>query len=62
MADIKTKPNEASVEQYLAAIADDARRKDCEALVNLMSKVTEEKPKMWGTASSTCRPPAATCT
>ncbi len=43
----KTKPTDASVEAYLAAIEDEARRKDCSKLVELMSKVTKRKPQMW---------------
>ena len=50
MAENKTKPTESSVEQYLASIEDDLRRKDCEALVKVMTKATKLKPKMWGTA------------
>ncbi|MGL4576738.1 MAG: DUF1801 domain-containing protein [Burkholderiaceae bacterium] len=48
MAENKTKPTAAGVEDYLAAIEDDARRADCEALVKLMRKVTKEPPVMWG--------------
>jgi nucleoid DNA-binding protein len=50
MAENKTKLTEASVEDYLAAIADETRRKDCEILAKLMSKVTKQAPKMWGTS------------
>lgn len=50
MAQNKTKQTEASVEQYFAAIPDEARRKDCAALAKLMSKATGEPPKMWGTS------------
>ena len=50
MAENKTKVTEVSVESYLAAIPDEARRKDCEALAKLMSKATKQKPKMWGTS------------
>lgn len=50
MAENKTRRTDASVEQYLAAIEDEARRKDCAALVKLMTKVTKLQPKMWGTA------------
>ena len=50
MAEPKTKPNTASVEAYVAAIDDAARRLDCEALIQLMTKATKENPKMWGTA------------
>jgi hypothetical protein len=50
MAENKTKETGASVERYLSAIKDTARRKDCEALAKLMSKATKEPPKMWGTS------------
>ncbi len=50
MADNKTKQTAASVDAYLAAIVDPARRADCEALAALMQKVTKEPPKMWGPA------------
>ena len=50
MAENKTQATEASVEDYFAAIDDDARRKDCEDLSKLMSKATKHKPKMWGTS------------
>ena len=48
MAENKTKPTKVSVASFLGAIADDARRADARALVNLMQAVTGEKPKMWG--------------
>jgi hypothetical protein len=48
MAANKTKATDASVEEYLAAIEDEARRKDCEALAKLLSKATKHPPKMWG--------------
>ena len=50
MAENKTKETEASVESYFAAIQDDARRKDCEALAKLMAKATKQPPKMWGSS------------
>lgn len=48
MADNKTKATKASVDDYLAAIEDEARRKDCTALSVLMSRASGEKPVMWG--------------
>jgi hypothetical protein len=45
---IKTQLTQASVEEYLANIADEARRADCQALTRLMAAVTREKPRMWG--------------
>ena len=49
MAENKTKQTEASVEAYLAAIADETRRADCRVLVEMMSKATKAPAKMWGT-------------
>ena len=49
-AENKTKATEASVASYLAAIEDEGRRKDCEALAKLMAKATRQKPTMWGTS------------
>lgn len=48
MAENKTKPTDASVQDYLAAIEDETRRKDCQALAKLMAKATSHQPKMWG--------------
>jgi hypothetical protein len=50
MAENKTKPTEASVEQYLATVDDERRRQDCEMLVKIMAKATKQKPRMWGMA------------
>ena len=50
MAENKTKQTAASVDAWLAAIADPARRADCEALARLMEKVAKAPPAMWGTA------------
>lgn len=46
----KTTATSASVDRYLAAIKDAARRRDCEALCALMAKATRHPPQMWGTA------------
>lgn len=50
MAENKTKATESSVADYLAAIEDEGRRKDCEALCALMAKATKQPPKLWGTS------------
>ena len=47
-AENKTKATDVSVEDYLAAINDEARRKDCEALADLMAKATKQPARMWG--------------
>lgn len=46
----KTTQTEASVEEYIANIPDVTRRADCEALAKLMSAVTRQPPKMWGSS------------
>jgi hypothetical protein len=50
MAENKTKATDASVEGYLSAIEDEARRNDCQTLAKLMTKATKQPPKMWGTS------------
>ena len=48
MAELKTKPTDASVADFLSAIPDVQRRQDCEAVAQLMQEVTGEPPVMWG--------------
>lgn len=48
MAENKTKPTARSVDAHIAAIAHDAQRADCLALVELMRRATGEPPAMWG--------------
>ena len=48
MYEAKTKPTAVSVESYLAAIADDARREDCRVLTDMMQRLTGHPPTMWG--------------
>lgn len=48
MAELKTRPEETSVPQFLASIADENRRRDCEAIAELMQDVTGAAPVMWG--------------
>jgi hypothetical protein len=48
VAQPKTKPNDASVDAYLDAIEDNTRRLECRELVAMMSRITGQRPKMWG--------------
>jgi uncharacterized protein DUF1801 len=48
MAELKTKPTTASVTEFLNALNDEERRKDCFTVVKIMQKATGAKPKMWG--------------
>jgi hypothetical protein len=48
MAELKTKQNEASVEEFLNRITDERRRQDCLTILEIMKRVTGAPPKMWG--------------
>lgn len=48
MAALKTQKNKASVKEFIQAIPDEKRRKDCEALLKLIKETTGEKAFMWG--------------
>ena len=50
MADVKTTENEASVDGFIAQVADAKRREECRTMLALMREVTGFEPKMWGTA------------
>lgn len=44
----KTKPTEVSVDGFLAAISDDAKRADAMRLREMMEKISGEPAAMWG--------------
>jgi hypothetical protein len=48
MAENKTKPTGASVEEYIASRANEQQRADCQQLMALLKKITRQSPKMWG--------------
>jgi hypothetical protein len=48
MAENKTKPTDASVEDYIASRANAQQRADCRELIALLEKVTRHSPRMWG--------------
>lgn len=50
MAELKTKPTEDSVDTFLATVADEEKRRDSLALVDLMSAATGAKPVLWGSS------------
>src|SRR5215467_7082401 len=50
MAENKTVPTKSSVREFVASIADTARRADAETLVQMMKDVTGFEPVMWGPA------------
>jgi uncharacterized protein DUF1801 len=44
----KTKPTDASVEDYVSSKANEQQRTDCRELMALLEKITQLPPKMWG--------------
>ena len=48
MAELKTKPNDQSVEAFLNNVTDEKKRQDSFTILELMKQVTNEAPKMWG--------------
>ena len=50
LAVIKTSQNSASVEDFIKAITDEQKRKDCLIILKMMEKAMKEKPKMWGSS------------
>jgi hypothetical protein len=48
VAELKTKPTNASVERFLARVTPAQTRDDCHALVDFMRKITKSEPVMWG--------------
>ena len=48
MAENKTKPTGASVDDYIASRANPQQEADCRALMALLAKVTRQAPYMWG--------------
>jgi hypothetical protein len=50
MAEIQTKVNEASVEEFLSKVENEQKRKDSFEIIKIMKQVTKQEPKMWGPA------------
>jgi len=48
MAENKTKPTDANVEDYIRSRASEQQTTDCRALMALLKRVTRHSPKMWG--------------
>ena len=49
-AELKTKKNEASVEDFIETVQDEQVRADCFEIAKMMEKATKAKPKMWGSS------------
>lgn len=50
LAQIKTKENAASVDDFIKSIAGGQKRQDSQVILKMMEKATKEKAKMWGSS------------
>ena len=50
MPELKTKATEASVDHFIARIADPRQRADASKVADIMKEVTGSPPRMWGTS------------
>ena len=50
MAELKTKPTEQSVYQFLDDTKDEMQHNDAYVILDLMKKITKKQPKMWRTS------------
>ena len=48
MAELKTKATDASIDEYIASRANEEQKADCKTLMDLLNRVTQEPPQMWG--------------
>lgn len=48
MAENKTKATGASVDEYIAARANEQQAADCRAMMVMLKKITKQPAKMWG--------------
>ena len=46
----KTVETEMKVSDYIANIEDDSRRADCQKILDMMSRISGNDPKIWGTS------------
>ncbi len=50
LAEIKTKPTTVSVTEFINAIPEEHKRQDAFALLDMMQKISDEAPILWGSA------------
>ena len=48
MSEPKTKPTDASVEEFLDQVENQTRKQDGKTLLKMMKEITKEEPTMWG--------------
>lgn len=49
-AELKTRPTDASVDDFIASVENDTRRDDAIRVLEMFRRVTGETPTMWGPA------------
>lgn len=50
MGELKTKKNDASAEEFIRSVENETRREDGLTLLEMFTRITGEKPKMWGSS------------
>ena len=50
VAEIKTKQTDSNVSDFISKVENEQKRKDSYALLKLMEKASNERPKMWGSS------------
>lgn len=50
MAELQTKLNDASVQDFLNSMEDENKRQDSFKILQIMQDITGEEPKMWGSS------------
>ena len=48
MTELKTKPNDKSVDQFLKRVENPTKKEDSFKILEIMKELTKEKPIMWG--------------
>ena len=48
MAELKTKPTDQSVEDFINSVEDEKRRQDCRTILQVMQEASGEEARMWG--------------
>lgn len=48
MSNLKTKPEKTDPKDFIASVESNQKRRDAEKLLEIMTKITGEKPVMWG--------------
>jgi hypothetical protein len=50
VSELKTKPTDTPVADVVAALPDERKRQDAEAIVELMQEITGQPPVLWGSS------------